>query len=295
MPTIYLYSQSTIQDTQSDRSTVPLVDLEVQTSAPMPRTSPDAADTSKTPHITMPHHHLPPFSSLQPLKPSPFKWQDTHTTTSQFTSAPHNDSKLSEKADTMHFSTQTGQFHNPTLPNSSNITPLALEHLYTTNYDLTNSKTAPTADFEPQIIDSDIPTLVLHPLATPDNLPPSFPPISASKHHTSLLATPTIIIHAQMVVINNYPTSTSLSTNKNSSTRNSEDKPEAWASPTTSVTPPWDLSGLHSHHHPFSSLQQCSRWCQSMPVWGLNWNHSLHFKDLSQSQAPGWIPPVHYH
>ena len=145
---------------------------------------------------------------------------------------------------------------------------------------------------------------------TPGNTQPNSP-VAASEHYISTSATPSFIIHAQTVIVNNYPSTNSL-IGKNGTTifgttgptspknraKNLEDLCQVPASPTTPAMPPQDLSGLRSCCCPFSSLQRHSRWHQSMPVpvQGHNWNSNLHFKDLSQSlQAFRWIPPVHYH
>ena len=121
---------------------------------------------------------------------------------------------------------------------------------------------------------------------------------------TSPFATPspTIIIHAQTVVIGStVPSHTSTqdsSDNKRTalpkrSTRNLEEECQAPAPLTTPSIPPRDLSGLRSRHrHPFSSLQRRSRRRQSMPVRGLNWERNHHYRDLSQTlQMLGWTPP----
>jgi hypothetical protein len=298
-------SISTTQDTQNEGSAIFLVDLDVHSFTPTPRTSPDVADSSKTPHISMPHHHLPPFPSLQPLNPSPYKRRNSF----QSPTAPQNDPSLSKKPSTAHSFAQTGQTaqsctsSNPTLVNSFDNDLLLSEHFCTTNHDPTQSRTSPTTDVEPQIIDSDIPLSLPQFLAIPSNIPSSFPPVAASQHHTLSTPTPTIIIHAQTVVIGD-PASTRISTQNGStvfddehpqhSARNSEDKPQAPVSPATPAMPPRDLSVLRSCHHPFSSLQRRSRRRQSLPTRGFNWNSNLHHRNFSQAlQALGWTPPVH--
>jgi hypothetical protein len=191
------------------------------------------------------------------------------------------------------------------------------EHLTTTSYDFMQPRATPTTNIDPQIINSDIPLALPQLLVTPasGSIPPSFPTVPASEHHIPLLATPSIVIHAQTVIINNHPSpSSSISENgsiifdakspaplKQHSTQNLEDKPQAPFHLTTPAMPPRDLSVLrscHRTHCPFSSLQQRSRrrqsW-QSTPARGLsNWDSNLHLRDLSQVlQGLGWSPPVH--
>ena len=106
--------------------------------------------------------------------------------------------------------------------------------------------------------------------STPGNIRANSP-VAMSEHYISSFTTPSFVIHAQTVIVNNYP-STNSSTSENGSTifdaksttspkcssRNSEDKYRAPASPTTQAMPPRDLSVLHSRRRPFFSLQRCS-------------------------------------
>jgi hypothetical protein len=130
------------------------------------------------------------------------------------------------------------------------------------------------------------------------------PPVASSEHHISSLATPSFIIHTQTVIINNYASSltsengsTVLDTKSTAlpkrSSRNSEDKCQAPASPTIiPAMPPRDISVLCSHRRrPFSSLQRRSCQCQSMPVKGLYWDGHRDFNRAFQ--AWGWMPPIH--
>ena len=135
---------------------------------------------------------------------------------------------------------------------------------------------------------------------------PSQPPSTIQS-----IATPSFVIHAQQVIINNYPSANSL-TSENGNTifgtasptppknraRNSEDICQVPTLPTPPATPLWDLSALRSNSHhcdqPFSSLWRCSHQRQSTSAQGLNWNTNQHPRDWSQAlQALGWIPPIH--
>ena len=297
-------AEFTILYTQSDGSTISLVDYDHQTSGSALRTSPDAVDASKTPYMSMPHHHLPPLPSLQPLSPSPYKRRDASDTTYQALTAPDNDPRLSKKSTIDLKSYHIGQCHSPTLPNSSNITLLPTEYPPTTKCDSMQQRTTPTTNFNPQIIDSDIPQL----LVNPGNVPASssHTTSSDSEHHTLPLTTHSIVIHAQTVIVN-YP-SASLSTSENGSTnfdiksmaspqytntRDAEHRCHAPASPTNPEMPPRDLSALRtgSRPRPFYSLQRRLRRRQSMPLRGHNWGSYLHHRDFSRAQ--GWAPFVY--
>jgi hypothetical protein len=299
--------ESTILDTQCDSTTVFLVDLDVQTYAPAPGTIPDTVDASKTPLISIPHYQLPPLPSLQPLHPSLYKRQDIHTTTCKSLAAPQNDPSASKKPKTAHSLTQNGQFYHPILPNPSNIAPLPSEQLSTTSYDPTQPRTAPITTDNSQIIDSDIPILA-HPGILAGDVALSVPLGPAFQYPTASAAIPTIIIHAQTVVIGG-PASSNISTEplaaqktfngersapptdkRTSSTRNSAGNPQVPVSPFTPTTPPRDLSVLRSCYRPFSSLRRRSRRRQSMPARGLNWDSNFHYGNFSQ--APRWVPPT---
>jgi hypothetical protein len=52
-------SEDIVSDAQTDESTAFLVNYDAQSLAPAPRTSPDAADLSKTPYTSTLHHQLP--------------------------------------------------------------------------------------------------------------------------------------------------------------------------------------------------------------------------------------------
>ena len=114
---------------------------------------------------------------------------------------------------------------------------------------------------------------------------PGIPPIHVStpqRGSTSLLDIPSIVIHAQTVIINNYATAnpTTIS-RKNGSTVFDKGKCQVPVPPaTTPALPPRDFSVLRSRHHPFSSLHRRSRRRQSMPARGCN-RSSIHFKDSS--------------
>ena len=227
-----------------------LVDYDAQTFTPAPGTSPDAADSNKTPLISIPNHHPLPLPSLQPLSPSPYKQRDAPATASQLLAAPNNDPKPPKNSTATH-----------------------------------------------QIIDSDITTLPQL-LATPSNIPPLLLPVPDLQRPMSTAATPTIIIHAQTVVIGGPPSSHIVSTqnafgDKHSTTsksnttytRNSVDRRQAPDSPFNPYMPPRDLSALWSGSRSrlFYSLQRCSRRCQSMPVRGHNWDTFFHHRDFSRA------------
>jgi len=139
--------------------------------------------------------------------------------------------------------------------------------------------------------------------STPGNIRANSP-VTMSEHYISSFATPSFVIHAQTVTINNYP-STNSSTSKNSSTffdakrttspkcssGNLEDKYQAPASPTTQAMPPRDLSVLRSRQRPFSSLQRRSHRRQSLPVRGHNWDSYFHHRDFGR--ARGWAPSLY--
>jgi hypothetical protein len=141
--------------------------------------------------------------SLQPLNPSPCKRRCTPTAT-------NSTSKPSKKPNSTHLLTQTAQFCNPMLPNSSSNSILLSEHLPTTSYNPTQPRTTPTTNIDPQIIDSDnylaLPQLLVVNLSS---IPPSYPPVPGPKHHIPSLATPSVVIHAQTVVVNNHPSPSS--------------------------------------------------------------------------------------
>jgi hypothetical protein len=139
------------------------------------------------------------------------------------------------------------------------------------------------------------------------------PAVTDSEHSIPTLATPSFIIHAQTVIVNNYPSSTNSessigengtifsaasTTPPENRARNSVDVHQAPAPPTTPAAPPRDLSSLrsNSHHRPFSSLRRRSHRRQSTSAWGRNWNTNQHPKDWGQAlQALGWIPPTSIH
>jgi hypothetical protein len=296
---------STISDTQSDESTILLVDYDVQKFTPGPGTSPDAADAGKTPHRSMPHHHLPPLPGFRLLNPTPYKRVSAILETFHTLTEPNNDPNPPEKLITAH-QLESGQFHSPTPspPNSTDINVVPTEYPHTTHYNYAQQTGTPTSNVDPQFMDSDIPALPQPLSETPDNVPPFLSPVPASECHTSSKATPSFVIHAQTVIINNYASArSSLSENGSTvfdakstvppkrSTRNSEDKFQA--PPSTPPTPPRDLSVLRSCHRPFSSLQRRSRRRQSMPARGRNWNGNRHFKDLSRNpHYSGWSSPT---
>jgi hypothetical protein len=293
-------SEYTITDTQTDESAVLLVDYDVQSLTPVPKASPDTVNPSKSTYTSMPHHQLPPLPSLQPLSPSPYKRQDMHTTASQFPEAPQNEPSASEKPISAHLFTQNGQFCNPTLPNSPDTALLPSEQFSTTSYSPTQLQTTPAdSDIVPQIMDSDIPALPPLPPGPPQpgvsaNPTNSFPPVPAFRYPTtSSSATPTIIIHAQTVIINNtasshIPTDLTQETIRVDNKYNAPPKRTSTRITEDPAMPPRNLSVLRSHcHHPFSSLRRRSRRRrQSMPV-GFNWDSNLHHGYFSR------VPPVY--
>ena len=131
-------------------------------------------------------------------------------------------------------------------------------------------------------------------------------PIAASEHIIPSLATPSFIIHAQTVIINNYPSNTSLITSENGtpsnaarttspkhSSWNSESKRQVPVIPPVSP-PPRDLSALRSNsrHRPFASLRRRSNRRQSASARGPNWNNH-HPSNWSRNfQSMRWIPPI---
>jgi hypothetical protein len=242
---------------QSNGGNLCLVDVDIQEPSPASGTSPDTEKTPPTTsHISTLSPRLPPLPNFQLLDPTPHKQMSAPLETSHTLTEAHNDTTLPEKSTTCLFNKTGTQADYPTVATPG--TPL-----------------------------THVPTLQCSP--------------------TTSLESSSITIHAQTVIINNYSTAGSFTTSKKNgstffnndsaahpmhSTRNSEDKPQAPVSPTTSAMPPRNLSVLRScHHRPFSSLQRRSRRCQSVPVRGHNWDKYFHHRDFSR--ARGWAPTVY--
>ena len=134
-------------------------------------------------------------------------------------------------------------------------------------------------------------------------------PVAASQHIIPSLTAPSFIIHAQTVIVNNYPSANS-STGENGTTifgttnptppknraRNSKDEHRAPAHSSIPAMPlpPRDLSALRSNfcHRPFSSLRRRSNQRQSASARGPNWNNH-HPSNWSRNfQSMRWIPPI---
>ena len=256
-------STSTNPTMQKAGSTSQLVDVDTQEHPPAFEMG---SDSEKNPLATTCNLNSSPrtplLPSFQPLLPAPYKRTDIPSEAPHTLTASQNDPKSPENSTTAHSFSQTTQAANPTSP----------------------------------IISGNPSALLLH-VPTPEHSP------------MSPLASTSITIHAQTVIINNHPAASS-AISKNGSTvfkdsdsdevplkyntRNSEDKPQAPASPATTAIPPRDLSILRSCPHPFSSLRRRSRRRQSTPAQGLNWGSHLHRKDLSQTlQALGWSPAIY--
>ena len=116
-------------------------------------------------------------------------------------------------------------------------------------------------------------------------------PIADSEHHIQSLATPSFVIHAQTVVINNYASSNSSS--GRSDTIFNHHAPDSPTS-TMPVRPPRDLSALRSNswHRPFSSLRRRSNRRQSTSARGPNWNNHRPSNWSLNFQSTRWTPPI---